>query len=122
MPQRNFVNLVLLEFNLGKDYSAENPILRTRPTLFIKEPRSGVSQYSLLKRSDLTREEKAPIEIGLLQQNPLDRLGVGGAHELKEHFYFAGIDWTSLLRMKADFIPQLEDEDDTSYFDSRSER
>ena len=58
----------------------------------------------------------------LLQQNPLDRLGVGGAHELKEHFYFMGIDWTSLLRMKADFIPQLEDEDDTSYFDSRSER
>ena len=38
---------------------------------------------------------------------------------MREHFYFAGIDWNSLLRMKADFIPQLEDEDDTSYFDSR---
>ena len=24
--------------------------------------------------------------------------------------------------MKADFIPQLDDEDDTSYFDTRSER
>jgi hypothetical protein len=42
--------------------------------------------------------------------------------EVKEHYYFQGIDWNSLLRMKADFIPQLEDEDDTSYFDSRSER
>jgi len=67
----------------------------------------------------------------LLQQNPLDRLGTGGAFEVKEHFYFSGgdfgsggssVDWTSLLRMKADFIPQLEDEDDTSYFDSRTER
>ena len=69
----------------------------------------------------------------LLQQNPLDRLGTGGAFEVKEHFYFIGgefggavgsssVDWTSLLRMKADFIPQLEDEDDTSYFDTRTER
>ena len=41
---------------------------------------------------------------------------------MKEHIYFLGIDWNSLLRMKADFIPQLEDEDDTSYFDSRSDR
>lgn len=58
----------------------------------------------------------------LLQQNPLDRLGTGGAIEVKESVYFQGIDWNSLLRMKADFIPQLEDEEDTSYFDSRSER
>ena len=50
------------------------------------------------------------------------RLGTSGALEVKEHYYFQGIDWNSLLRMKADFIPQLEDEDDTSYFDSRSER
>jgi len=58
----------------------------------------------------------------LLQQNPLDRLGLGGAYEVKEHVYFQGIDWNSLLRMKADFIPQLEDDEDTSYFDSRSDR
>ena len=32
---------------------------------------------------------------------------------MKEHVYFLGIDWNSLLRMKADFIPQLEDDDDT---------
>ena len=85
-------------------------------------------------------EEDWPVQIEakdiitlLLQQNPLDRLGTGGAFEVKEHYYFSGgdfggtgggssVDWTSLLRMKADFIPQLEDEDDTSYFDSRTER
>ena len=32
------------------------------------------------------------------------------------------MDWNSLLRMKADFIPQLEDEEDISYFDSRLDR
>ena len=58
----------------------------------------------------------------LLQQSPLDRLGTGGAAEVKEHLYFAGIDWANLLRMKADFIPQLEDEEDISYFDSRLDR
>ena len=26
------------------------------------------------------------------------------------------------MRMKADFIPQLEDEEDTSYFDMRQDR
>uniref|UniRef100_A0A1B0CFH9 non-specific serine/threonine protein kinase n=2 Tax=Lutzomyia longipalpis TaxID=7200 RepID=A0A1B0CFH9_LUTLO len=53
----------------------------------------------------------------LLQQNPRDRLGTGGAYELKEHIYFQSVDWNSLLRQKAEFVPQLADEDDTSYFD-----
>lgn len=58
----------------------------------------------------------------LLQQNPRDRLGTGGAHEVKEHVYFKGLDWNSLLRQKAEFVPQLSNEDDTSYFDSRMDR
>ena len=32
------------------------------------------------------------------------------------------MDWNAILRMKADFIPQLEDDEDTSYFDMRQER
>ncbi|XP_055858037.1 microtubule-associated serine/threonine-protein kinase 3 isoform X2 [Episyrphus balteatus] len=58
----------------------------------------------------------------LLQQNPRDRLGTGGAHEVKEHLYFDGLDWNSLLRQKAEFVPQLSNEDDTSYFDTRMDR
>ena len=34
------------------------------------------------------------------------------------HTFFLGLDWNGLLRQKAEFIPQLETEDDTSYFDS----
>uniref|UniRef100_A0A8C9V9C3 non-specific serine/threonine protein kinase n=1 Tax=Scleropages formosus TaxID=113540 RepID=A0A8C9V9C3_SCLFO len=58
----------------------------------------------------------------LLRQNPLERLGTGGAFEVKQHRFFTDLDWNSLLRQKAEFIPQLESEDDTSYFDTRSDR
>ncbi|XP_034251530.1 microtubule-associated serine/threonine-protein kinase 3 isoform X2 [Thrips palmi] len=58
----------------------------------------------------------------LLQHNPLIRLGTGGAQEVKDHPYFCGLDWTSLLRQKAEFVPQLDNEDDTSYFDTRMDR
>uniref|UniRef100_A0A673G8X8 non-specific serine/threonine protein kinase n=1 Tax=Sinocyclocheilus rhinocerous TaxID=307959 RepID=A0A673G8X8_9TELE len=58
----------------------------------------------------------------LLQTNPLVRLGTGGAFEVKQHWFFSGLDWNGLLRQKAEFIPHLESEEDTSYFDTRSER
>uniref|UniRef100_A0A8C8D3V8 non-specific serine/threonine protein kinase n=1 Tax=Oncorhynchus tshawytscha TaxID=74940 RepID=A0A8C8D3V8_ONCTS len=58
----------------------------------------------------------------LLRQNPLERMGTGGAYEVKHHQFFQTLDWDSLLRQKAEFIPQLESEDDTSYFDTRSDR
>nr|XP_021326925.1 microtubule-associated serine/threonine-protein kinase 3 isoform X3 [Danio rerio] len=58
----------------------------------------------------------------LLRQSPLERLGTGGAAEVKHHIFFHGLDWSGLLRQKAEFIPQLETEDDTSYFDTRSDR
>ncbi|XP_074834267.1 microtubule-associated serine/threonine-protein kinase 3 isoform X2 [Carettochelys insculpta] len=58
----------------------------------------------------------------LLRHCPLERLGTGGAQEVKQHSFFHSLDWTGLLRQKAEFIPQLEAEDDTSYFDTRSER
>ncbi|XP_076880842.1 microtubule-associated serine/threonine-protein kinase 3 isoform X8 [Brachyhypopomus gauderio] len=58
----------------------------------------------------------------LLRQSPLERLGTGGAAEVKQHTFFTGLDWNGLLRLKAEFIPQLEGEDDTSYFDTRSDR
>ncbi|KAL4597415.1 Microtubule-associated serine/threonine-protein kinase 3-like, partial [Arapaima gigas] len=58
----------------------------------------------------------------LLKQSPLERLGTSGAGEVKQHLFFLGLDWNGLLRQKAEFIPQLESEEDTSYFDTRSER
>uniref|UniRef100_A0A5S6QCX2 non-specific serine/threonine protein kinase n=1 Tax=Trichuris muris TaxID=70415 RepID=A0A5S6QCX2_TRIMR len=59
----------------------------------------------------------------LLQVNPLDRLGtVSGAMEVKMHSFFSSVDWNTLLRQKAEFVPHLRGEEDTSYFDTRSDR
>ncbi|KAA0707869.1 Microtubule-associated serine/threonine-protein kinase 3 [Triplophysa tibetana] len=55
--------------------------------------------------------------IRLLKQSPLERLGTGGTQEVKQHMFFNSLDWNGLLRQKAEFIPQLEADDDTSYFD-----
>ncbi|KAL3152041.1 hypothetical protein ABBQ32_001154 [Trebouxia sp. C0010 RCD-2024] len=52
----------------------------------------------------------------LLQLDPCDRLGHRGAGEIKLHPWFKGLDWTSLARTKAAFIPAVESETDTSYF------
>lgn len=42
--------------------------------------------------------------------------------QVTAHPFFTLLDFDSLLRQKAEFVPQLENEEDTSYFDSRSER
>lgn len=56
---------------------------------------------------------------GLLREDPVERLGTGGAYEVKEHPFFSTVNWNSILREKAEFIPVLDDEEDTSYFDSK---
>ena len=38
--------------------------------------------------------------------------------QVKLHPFFDGLDWCSLLRQKAEFVPVLEHDEDTSYFDS----
>ena len=59
----------------------------------------------------------------LLEKNPVDRLGtIGGAPAVMGHPFFGPLDFDSLLRQKAEFIPHLENDEDTSYFDSRSDR
>ncbi|BFY99940.1 hypothetical protein BsWGS_02980 [Bradybaena similaris] len=68
------------------------------------------------------RDDCKDLILGLLQHDPLQRLGTGGAHEVKEHIFFAGLNWENLLRQKAEFVPQLDNEEDTSYFDSRVDR
>lgn len=67
-------------------------------------------------------EEAQDLITRLLQQNPFDRLGTSGAHEVKEHLFFEPLDWDNLLRQKAEFVPSLENEEDTSYFDTRLDR
>ncbi len=57
-----------------------------------------------------------------MNHNPSERLGAGGAIEIKEHVLFSNLDWENLLFRKAEFVPQLAGPDDTSYFDTRADR
>ncbi|KRT79224.1 phosphotransferase, partial [Oryctes borbonicus] len=68
------------------------------------------------------QDEAKDLITALLNHTPRDRLGTGGAQEVKENVYFNGLDWDSLLRQKAEFVPQLDNDEDTSYFDSRIDR
>ncbi|VFQ77548.1 unnamed protein product [Cuscuta campestris] len=54
----------------------------------------------------------------LLYENPNQRLGSTGAGEVKQHHFFKNINWDTLARRKAAFIPAAEPHD-TSYFMSR---
>ncbi|XP_027356126.1 probable serine/threonine protein kinase IRE [Abrus precatorius] len=54
----------------------------------------------------------------LLNDNPFQRLGATGATEVKRHPFFKDINWDTLARQKAMFIPMAEALD-TSYFMSR---
>lgn len=58
----------------------------------------------------------------LLQRNPKERLGTGGSMEVKTHMFLRDVCWEDLLWQKAGFVPQLKDEEDTSYFDTRQDR
>ncbi|KJE88583.1 AGC/MAST/MAST protein kinase, variant [Capsaspora owczarzaki ATCC 30864] len=54
----------------------------------------------------------------LLAYNPTDRLGHNGADEVKSTAFFELLDWDSLLMQRVEFVPVLDSEDDTKYFDS----
>ena len=55
----------------------------------------------------------------LLTVDASQRLGARGAAEVKEHPFFAGIEWDKVSTVEAAFIPQVTDPESTDYFDLR---
>lgn len=55
---------------------------------------------------------------GLCQKSPDQRLGVGGIDEIKNHAFFAGLDWEQVLQktLKMEWVPVIRSETDTSLF------
>jgi len=75
--------------------------------------------HSKIKSEELTFPwEVSPILkdllFKLLAKNPSDRLGAKGMSEVKEHPFFEGIDWDSLLNKKIDPPFIIEDEEEGS--------
>ena len=50
-----------------------------------------------------------------------DRLGTNGADELKSHPFFSAVNWRNLRSSRAPWIPQLENDSDSSNFDKFDE-
>ncbi|KAK9768824.1 rim15, signal transduction response regulator [Basidiobolus ranarum] len=55
----------------------------------------------------------------LMCTNAENRLGANGVEEVKNHPFFAGIEWDTLLTERPAFIPQPDSIEDTDYFDGR---
>ncbi|CAG9939325.1 unnamed protein product [Clonostachys rosea f. rosea IK726] len=62
----------------------------------------------------------------LLCMDPPQRLGSNreelfpsGGEEIRNHAWFQGVNWDTLLEDEAQFVPQPEDPEDTEYFDAR---
>ncbi|GAX76983.1 hypothetical protein CEUSTIGMA_g4430.t1 [Chlamydomonas eustigma] len=67
---------------------------------------------------DMSEECRDLIE-KLLISDKDKRLGHRGAGEIKMHPWFKDVDWSNLARSKAAFIPKLDNELDTSFFQSK---
>ncbi|KAI0535937.1 putative response regulator receiver RIM15p [Xylaria digitata] len=75
---------------------------------------------------DLISPEAKDLINRLLCVDPQQRLGknledkfASGGEEIRNHPWFAGMNWDSLLQDEAQFVPQPENPEDTEYFDSR---
>lgn len=83
--------------------------------------------------SDATLSIEAENLIRRLMSTSDNRLGLGGAAEIKKHPFFRGLDWESIRKVKPPFLPnvkifleififQLTTEWDTKYFDTFAEQ
>ncbi|XP_058765429.1 uncharacterized protein LOC131638916 [Vicia villosa] len=59
--------------------------------------------------------------ISRLLCNVNNRLGSKGAHEIKAHRFFKGVEWDKLYHIEAAFIPEVNDELDTQNFEKFDE-
>lgn len=55
----------------------------------------------------------------LLIKDPAQRLGSSGSEEIMNHPYFEGINWDTLFDEDASFVPDMDDPENTDYFDDR---
>lgn len=66
----------------------------------------------------VTPEAKDLIE-NLLRTDPSKRLGANGASEIKNHPYFKEINWNTVYKEEASFVPTVDHMEDTNYFETR---
>lgn len=106
------VGVILFELIVGiPPFNAEHPQTIFDNILNRKIPWPRVPE-------EMSREAQDLID-RLLTEDPHQRLGARGASEVKQHVFFKNINWDTLARQKAAFVPTSESALDTSYFTSR---
>ncbi|KAF6150851.1 hypothetical protein GIB67_020934 [Kingdonia uniflora] len=106
------VGIILFELIVGiPPFNAEHPQSIFDNILNRKIPWPRVPEEMSFEAEDLID--------GLLTEDPNQRLGANGASEVKQHAFFKDINWDTLARQKAAFVPSSESPLDTSYFTSR---
>ncbi|XP_075514456.1 putative serine/threonine protein kinase IREH1 [Primulina tabacum] len=106
------VGVILFELIVGiPPFNAEHPQKIFDNILNRKIPWPRVPDEMSLDAYDLID--------GFLTEDPDQRLGAGGASEVKQHPFFRDINWDTLARQKAAFVPSSDGATDTSYFTSR---
>jgi serine/threonine-protein kinase RIM15 len=75
---------------------------------------------------ELTTREAIDLMNKLMTIDPAQRIGANadekfpnGGAEIRSHSWFSDINWDTLLEDKAQFVPNLENPEDTEYFDAR---
>ncbi|KAE9600223.1 hypothetical protein Lal_00045381 [Lupinus albus] len=106
------VGVILFELLVGlPPFNAEHPQSIFENILNRKIPWPAVPEEMSPEAQDLIDR--------LLTEDPDLRLGARGASEVKQHVFFKDINWDTLARQKAAFVPASESALDTSYFTSR---
>ncbi|KAH0795373.1 AGC family protein kinase [Histomonas meleagridis] len=75
-------------------------------------------EYDVSELNDNSDEAKDLIA-KLLNKDPAERLGASSIREIKNHPWFASIDWDNLQEQEPPFVPSLESELDTSFFEEK---
>lgn len=85
----------------------QNPLLTTISS-------SSSSYFSYFKLSP----ELKDLLIGLLKKDPRERLGSGGADEIKNHKWFKNVNFSHVYNklIKPPYIPMVHSEEDVSNF------
>jgi serine/threonine-protein kinase RIM15 len=75
---------------------------------------------------EYTSAESLDLMNRLMTLDPRDRIGanveekfLNGGDEIRSHPWFSDINWDTLLEDKAQFVPNIENPEDTEYFDAR---
>ncbi|PWY89104.1 hypothetical protein BO70DRAFT_393618 [Aspergillus heteromorphus CBS 117.55] len=75
---------------------------------------------------ELASPEALDLMNRLMAMNPRERIGANvaekypnGGAEIRSHPWFSDINWDTLLEDKAEFVPNIENPEDTEYFDAR---